>query len=699
MRLQTKLTIAICSSLALAALTALGGIWIFADLMVKESLGKQVANVSEEAVSSLNSEALRALSLAKVIAAIPEITEAMDKQQRERLATVAMPLFQALKAEGADQLQFHLPPAISFFRAHQPAKFGDDLSSFRHMVVETNETSKPVFGLEKGVAGVGIRGVTPIFRNGKRIGSVEVGLTVGKMFVDGFTKQTGAKIEILLDSAGGLKKLASTLPADFSLQPDDLDTANTKPILVPRVKLDGEPWAVSARPLNDYSGKTIGVILVAIDRSALDQIWSNALIGGAVGALLILLLGIAVAWWLQHDIGLPLAAMTHSMDALVSGQTDVTIEPRSKIDEIVAMSHALRVFRDNNLEKQRLELETVEQRSLAQAEHEQHEAMQRNNAAEQASVVSRLAEALSHLAEGDLTCHLPQAFPPSYEKLRVDFNSAVNKLRDTLQGVAQNVETIRSGAGEISRAANDLARRTEQQAASLEETAATLEEITTAICKTADGAHHASDIVGIAHSEATKSGEIVSAAVGAMTEIEDSARKISQIIGVIDEIAFQTNLLALNAGVEAARAGETGRGFAVVASEVRALAQRSAEAAKEIKALISTSSAQVEHGVSLVDQTGTALSHIIGHVKQIADVITGIAASSNEQSSSLQQVNVAVSQMDQVTQQNAAMVEQSTAASQTLAEEAQHLAKAVAYFKTIESESPSPQRKRLRNVA
>ncbi len=699
MRLQTKLTVAICSSLVLAALTALGGVWVFAHHMVEESLGTQLASQSDEAISSLNSEAQRALSLAQVTAAIPKVAEAVDKRDRDGLAKIAMPMFHTLKAQGADQFQFHLAPAISFFRAHQPSKFGDDLSSFRHTVVETNETGKPVLGLEKGVAGVGIRGVAPIIHDGRQVGSVEVGLTVGKMFVEKFTKQTGAKIEILLDTPKGVKNFASTLPADVTLAPDLFKAAHIKPTNVPQMNFDGKPWAGSARPLLDYSGKAIGVILVAIDRSALDRIWNNALIGGSVAALAIMLLGVAVAWWLQHDIGRPLAEMTGAMDALVSGRTDVTIEPKSNINEIVAMGHALRIFRDNSLENQRLESQAAEQRTAAEAQRQEHEGMQRHQTAEQANVVSRLAEGLSRLAEGDLTCHLPHVFPPSYEKLRIDFNSAVNKLRETMQVVAQNVEAITSGAGEISRAAGDLAQRTEHQAASLEETAATLEAITTAVCKTAHGAHDANDIVSIADSEARKSGQIVSAAVGAMTEIEESAKKISQIIGVIDEIAFQTNLLALNAGVEAARAGETGRGFAVVASEVRALAQRSAEAAKEIKALISTSSAQVGRGVDLVDETGEALARINGHIRQIAGVITGIAASSNEQSTSLQQVNATVSQMDKVTQQNAAMVEQSTAASQRLAEEAQQLAEFIAYFETIESSNASERQKHLKNVA
>ena len=243
-----------------------------------------------------------------------------------------------------------------------------------------------------------------------------------------------------------------------------------------------------------------------------------------------------------------------------------------------------------------------------------------------------------------------------------------------------NIGGIRSGSSEISQAADDLSRRTEQQAASLEETAAALDEITATVNRTASGARQASDVVQAARGDAESSGTVVREAVTAMGAIGKSANEISQIIGVIDEIAFQTNLLALNAGVEAARAGEAGRGFAVVATEVRGLAQRSAEAAKEIKALITTSTAHVGSGVSLVGQTGEALQRIVDRVAEIDTLVSEIAASAQEQAIGLGQVNTAVNQMDQVTQQNAAMVEQTTAASHSLSREAEALAQSVDRF-------------------
>ena len=279
-------------------------------------------------------------------------------------------------------------------------------------------------------------------------------------------------------------------------------------------------------------------------------------------------------------------------------------------------------------------------------------------------------------------------------KLQSDFNAAMGQLKDAMTTVVTNVSAIRSGAGEISQAADDLSRRTEQQAASLEETAAALDQITATVRKTASGAKQCSDVVLAARGDAEKSGEIVRDAVGAMSAIEQSSTQISQIIGVIDEIAFQTNLLALNAGVEAARAGDAGRGFAVVASEVRALAQRSADAAKEIKTLISSSGTPVGAGVSLVGQTGEALNRIVERVAEIDGLVSEISASAQEQATGLQQVNTAVNQMDQVTQQNAAMVEQSTAASHSLAQEADVLNQSVSRFEIGERDrtasAPAP---------
>jgi methyl-accepting chemotaxis protein len=305
----------------------------------------------------------------------------------------------------------------------------------------------------------------------------------------------------------------------------------------------------------------------------------------------------------------------------------------------------------------------------------------------QSILMAALGESLDRLSRGDLSTRIATDVAPEFQKLKDDFNQAVEQLAQTMSRVSATTGSISSSVGEIAVAADDLSRRTENQAASLEQTAAALDEITKTVHRTASGAQQASAAAGAAKIEADQSGVIVTEAVGAMGEIAGSSRQIGSIIGVIDEIAFQTNLLALNAGVEAARAGDAGRGFAVVAQEVRALAQRSADAAKQIKGLIATSTRQVEQGVKLVDQTGTALRAIADKVTDIDRLILEISRSADAESAGLLEVNAAVTQMDQVTQQNAAMVEQTTAATHSLSDQTAELVDLVSRFEVSPDQS------------
>jgi methyl-accepting chemotaxis protein len=400
----------------------------------------------------------------------------------------------------------------------------------------------------------------------------------------------------------------------------------------------------------------------------------GAIIGGLVLVMSIGFFGIR-AW----VVG-PIAALQHVMGRLAGGDLKTEVNGVDRRDEIGGMARAVQVFKDAGVEKERVEAEATRMREMAEAERKTAEAEREAVAQQQQVVTTALASGLEKLSAGDLLYRINSVFGGEYEKLRHDFNDALDKLQEAMRGIATNTMGVKSGATEITSASDDLSRRTEQQAASLEETAAALDQITATVRKSAEAAAEARSLAAEAKIDAEKSGEVVSDTVNAMSGIETSSKQIGNIIGVIDEIAFQTNLLALNAGVEAARAGDAGRGFAVVATEVRALAQRSAEAAKEIKSLISASSTQVESGVKLVGRTGQALERIVGQIAKLNGLVSDIAASAHEQASGLSQVNTAVNQMDQVTQQNAAMVEQATAASHNMAREAQELARLVGNF-------------------
>ncbi|TAX03324.1 methyl-accepting chemotaxis protein [Rhizobium leguminosarum] len=380
-------------------------------------------------------------------------------------------------------------------------------------------------------------------------------------------------------------------------------------------------------------------------------------------------------------ISRPISRITASMTDLAGGDSDKAIPFAGRTDEIGEMAGAVEVFRQAAITNKRLEQEADAARF--QAESDRIRLTAEAEAAAQKRLqeaTSGLATGLRRLAAGDLGFQLNDAFAPDFEALRHDLNGAVGQLGETLRAVAQATTQIDSGTREISQSAEDLSKRTEQQAASLEETAAALDQITANVSNSSKRADEARIVAAQANTSAAQSGKVVADAVDAMQKIEQSSNQVSNIIGVIDEIAFQTNLLALNAGVEAARAGDAGKGFAVVAQEVRELAQRSAQAAKEIKELIRNSSVEVQSGVKLVSETGEALKTIEGFIVTVNHHMDAIATSAREQSVGLAEVNTAVNQMDQVTQQNAAMVEESNAASAALAGEASRLRELIGQF-------------------
>ena len=415
---------------------------------------------------------------------------------------------------------------------------------------------------------------------------------------------------------------------------------------------------------SDFQTKLAADSQAALQRTVIWLIGAALIVGALMVADLIFIIRRALN---------PLGAMAEAMENLAAGDTTATVPGQGRDDEIGVMASAFEVFR------------TARETACA-------------NELKQQTVVTELADALEALAAGDMTYRITTPFADQYEDLRTAFNSSVETLGQMMTSVAETAASVHSGASEIHVASDDLAVRTEKQAAHLEETAAAMNQVTGMVKTTAKGAADVDALIAQAHREATDGGAVVRNAVDAMGAIQASAKEIAQIVNLIDGIAFQTNLLALNAGVEAARAGDAGKGFAVVANEVRALAQRSADAAKDIKELIATSADHVAGGVALVGETGAVLDSIVARVGEISGLVSAIASNAEIQATNLQQINGAVGDMDRMTQQNAAMVEESTAAASSLADEATALSALVAGF-TLRQNPPRREIMPLRLAA
>ncbi len=431
------------------------------------------------------------------------------------------------------------------------------------------------------------------------------------------------------------------------------------------VGLSNPSVIAEAKPIS-FDGAVYALVVEVSQDEVFAHLYQQRNLIAFASLVLIAVMGILATAYIR-TVTRALGKLSAQMLSISEGDFDLSISATERGDEIGDIGRTLVGF----------------QSKLASAANQ--EAERKKDQAEQQRILDVLRGGLVDLAGGNLSKPIDEKLSAQYDGLRTDFNETLQKLSDTIMNVVQAAGSIRQGANEISQSSDDLSNRTENQAATLEQTAAALDQLTASVKSAADGAKSVENIVIEAQSEAEQSGRIVADAIAAMNEIEKSSEHISQIIGVIDDIAFQTNLLALNAGVEAARAGEAGKGFAVVASEVRALAQRSSEAAKEIKTLISGSAKEVERGVDLVGGAGTALGNIVQRVNHISELIRSIAAGSAEQAIGLGEINLGVNQLDQVTQQNAAMVEEATAASHVLKSDATRLQDLVGQFEVSSS--------------
>ena len=578
MHLKTRLTLGIGFGVVIAAVACVvAGLW-FVGRLIEDNVGRQLDAGSRQFAAEVTAQGQRARSLARFVAAVPALTERFAGGDRAGLLSVLLPAFEAARSDGFDQFQYHLPPATSFLRLHKPAKFGDDLSGFRATVVEANRTGADVTGLESGVQGIGIRAVVPVARAGERIGTVEFGLAFGADIVRDFGARTGLKVALLLDPTEPGKTeralLASSFPEGFAFDAAAVAAAAQGRSPFGVREIGGANWSLQGEPLVDYSGRRIGVVILAADRSSLEATRASAVQAFSALALLMMLGGGVMGVWLNREIGRPIVGLTEAVERVGAGDLATATPRANSIAEIIALTRAV---------------DTLKAALRTQGEAE---------AAARRDVEARTARGRRR------------------EERTATFEVAIRRLFDDMTVAARHMESTAGAMTAVSERTTDRSRAAvrdaTETAGNVGSIAAATEELSSSVREVQRRVEHSATIAGRALDETRRADEVV-------RTLAVSGDRIGEVVGLINDIAAQTNLLALNATIEAARAGEAGRGFASVAAEVKALAGETTRATDAIAGQVSHIQDETRRVVAAIASIGG----IIGELSTLARDMAG----------------------------------------------------------------------------